>query len=181
MPSLRTSLASTESIGSGAGDDGAGRLLALGNPLRRYLRVLGCAPDRIEDLVQEALLVAMRAGFRWRGEATAMAYLRRTAKNLFLQQIRGERRRREVEIADETWTAWCPDPEPDEYLTALRACVEALPARQRNLLDAAYRDNLGRSGIAARLGLSRAGVKTALRRVRAALRACVERKRGAAS
>lgn len=161
-----------------ASDSAGARLLARhGNAARRYLRVLGCAADRIDDVLQEALLVSIRRGFDYRTDAEAGAYLRHTAKLVFCQQLRSERRRREVALADETWTRWCGEGgDGHAYLDALRACVSRLDERQRRLLDGAYRDGLGRRELGRALGMRPAGVKTALRRLRELLRACVERK-----
>ena len=36
--------------------------------LQRYLRVLGCAPDRVDDVVQECFVVLLRDGFEHRGD-----------------------------------------------------------------------------------------------------------------
>lgn len=148
-----------------------------GNSLRRYLRVLGCPLDRIEDLVQETLLVALRSNFTYRGNAAARTFLRVTGKNLLRGQQRSEQRRREVEIADEVWHASCEPDDGQGYLEALRECVAALPDRQRELLEGCYSDAFGREQLGRKLGMRPEGVKTALRRLRGVLRECVERKR----
>lgn len=148
-----------------------------GTPLRRYLRVLGCALDRVEDVLQETLLIALRAELTVRSDAETRAFLRQTAKNVLRNHTRSERRRREVEIADEVWQAQCQADDGQGYLAALQECIAALPERQQQLVQGAYRDQLGRDQIAATLGMQPEGIKTALRRLRVALRECVERKR----
>jgi RNA polymerase sigma-70 factor (ECF subfamily) len=162
----------------------AGALLepALARRLRRYLHVLGCRADRVDDLVQETVLVALRAGFRDQGPAAAWLFAQRTARHLYLQQVRSLQQRREVELAHEVFAAQCNnggrDDGGDAFVAALRECVAALPERSRRLLEGTYGDDLGRTEIGRALGLSPDGVKTALRRLRAALRECIERRRG---
>jgi RNA polymerase sigma-70 factor (ECF subfamily) len=145
--------------------------------LQRYLRVLGCAPDRVDDLVQECFVVLLRDSFEHRSDGETRTFLRRTACNLLRQQARSTQRRREVELADEVWREQCGDGDGDGYVAELRACVAELAARPRRLLEAAYADELGRERIGRELGMRPQGVKTALRRLRAVLRACIERKR----
>ena len=146
--------------------------------LLRYLRVIGCADDLAEDLVQEALLVVVRrAGFADRGYAATAAFLQRTVRHLYLKALRRPAAVREVEEADRVWHEECGADGGDGWLEALRACLAQLPQRSRELLAATYGEDLGRRDLALRFSLTEDGVKTALRRLRAALRECVERRR----
>jgi DNA-directed RNA polymerase specialized sigma24 family protein len=149
--------------------------------LRRYLHVLGATADRLDDLAQEVVVVALQKPFADRGPHAVGGLLRAIAKNLVLRSRRTHAARREVELADEVWCEDGGDHDGDDRVEALRACVDALPARSQALLHGAYRDGLGREDLAHTAGLRPDGVKTALRRLRAALRACVERKRGGPS
>ena len=153
---------------------------ALARRLRRYLHVLGCRADRIDDVVQETVLVALRAGFRSHAPAATWTFAQRTAKHLFLQHLRTLRRRREVELADEAFAAHCGTDGGDGFVAALRECIDALPERSRRLVEGTYGDGLGRAALGRELGLRADGIKTALRRLRQALRECVERRRGGA-
>ena len=142
--------------------------------LRRYLYVLGARPDRLDDLVQEALVVALQCAGDVRDERGGVrAFLCGVAKNLLLRDRRSAVRRREVELADEVWRE---EPGVDARIDALRRCVAELPERSRHLLERTYRDGAGRAESARELGMRRDGVKTTLRRLRAALKACVERR-----
>lgn len=143
--------------------------------VRRYLRVLGCAPGRIDDVIQELCVVALERGFEFRGNAAAGAWLRATAKRLFLAQCRSGRRRREVEIADEVWLAQCGETDGSGYVDALRDCLAQVTPEQRELLEAAG-DGDSRAELARRFARRPEGIKSALRRLRALLRECVERK-----
>lgn len=158
-----------------------GGLLPFAPMLRRYLFVLGAAPDRLDDLVQDVFVTALEKSFEDRGPAATGGLLRAVARHLLLRARRSAAARREVELAHEAWcedAAIDGDEDGDGRVAALRACLDALPARCRQLLRGAYEDRLGRHELAARFGLRPGGVKTALRRVREALRQCVERKRG---
>ena len=146
--------------------------------LWRYLRVLGADGATADDLAQEAMLVALRrATFSWDEPGRPFAFLRRTARHLWLKDARRRQSRREVEQADEVWLEECGDAEHDEYLGVLRSCVEDLPPRSRELLRWTYERAAGRAATGRALGLSEDGVKSALRRVRQALFECITRKR----
>ena len=143
--------------------------------LRRYLYVLGVRHDRIDDLVQEAIVVALQRRIdvrEGRGDALR-AFLCGVAKNLVLRERRSAAARREVELADDVWHE---EPGDDARVDALRRCVGELPERSRKLLERTYADDAGRADAARELGMRADGVKTALRRLRTALRECVERR-----
>ncbi|MCB9876636.1 MAG: hypothetical protein H6835_03450 [Planctomycetes bacterium] len=143
--------------------------------LRRYLWVLGARGDRIEDLVQEAFVVALQKGLADRGQAAASAFLRGVAKNLLLRERRSRAMRREVELADAVWHEQCGG-DGDDRVEALRRCVEALPDKSRALLTRCYQGGAGREALGAEFGMVPDGIKTALRRLRAGLRECIERR-----
>ncbi|MCA8964369.1 MAG: hypothetical protein H6838_10880 [Planctomycetes bacterium] len=145
-----------------------------GRMVRRYLRVLGAAGPDLDDLLQETFVVLLDKPFEERGAAPAAVFLRRTARFLFLRRNRGLLP--QVEAADAVWDRRCGDDDGDGYLAALRACVDALPARSRRLVELGYEDELGRAAIGRELGLRTDGVKTALRRLREMLRTCVEKR-----
>lgn len=144
--------------------------------LLRYVRVLGADAVTAEDLVQEAFVVALERDFDPRSAAGTFAFLRATARNRWLHHARRRVTRREVEHADEVWDQHC-EGDGDDYLDALRRCVEALPEQSRRLLAATYGDGLGRADTGRAFGKSEHGIKSALRRLRAHLHDCIERRR----
>lgn len=144
--------------------------------LRRYLFVLGAAPDRLDDLIQEVFVVALQKRIEDRGIGPVAAFLRAVAKNLLLRDRRSAAALREVELADEVWNARCGVDDGEARLDALRQCVAALPARSRELLARSYGAGAGRQALGVEFGLVPDGVKTALRRLRALLRECVQRR-----
>lgn len=145
--------------------------------LRRYVAVLGTPMGTIDDLLQEVFVVALGKPFDDRGPEATGALLRSIARNLVLRARRTTAGRREVELAHEVWCEDEGDHDGDRRVEALRACVEALPERGRQLLQLRYVDGLDRGALARAVGMRPFGVKTALRRLRAALRACLERRR----
>ena len=138
--------------------------------VRRYLRVLGAEAATAEDLAQEAFVVALQKGIEDRGAATA-AWLRRTARNLFCNQLR-RRSPVAMEVAEAVWEEHGDD---DERQQALRDCLPLLTERSRMALDLAYGKRQSWAQIGAVLAMQPGGVKTLLRRCRETLRACIER------
>jgi RNA polymerase sigma factor (sigma-70 family) len=142
--------------------------------LRRYLRVLGAGSD-LDDLVQETFLVLLQRDFVDEGPAPTAAFLRRTARHLFLRRHRGLLP--QVEAADVVWQQECGDDDGEGWVEALRYCLQRLPRRAARIVQASYGEDLGRAAIAQELGMTADGVKTALRRIRSRLAECIERRR----
>lgn len=147
--------------------------------VRGFLRVLGCPPAQVDDLTQETFLALLAARFEDRGPSATRAYLRRVARNLLLKALRREHRRPptfDLREAEEVWIEFEEADGGERYLAALRACLQRVSERARDVLGLRYRDGLDRRAIAERLGLSEAGVKSVLLRSKAKLRACIERR-----
>lgn len=150
-------------------------------PLWRWLRFLGAPVDLAEDVLQDALTAALRAGVdRDRDDTTAASWLRSTGRHLFLSALRRQERRPAVELlpealAEVAWRRHARSGSSD-YVDALAACLQHLPPRQRRVVDLRYREDRSRAEIGAETGMAENGVKTLLRRLRADLRACVEAK-----
>jgi RNA polymerase sigma-70 factor (ECF subfamily) len=142
--------------------------------LWRYLRVLGADAATADDVVQEAFVIVLRRdGFDATAPGAVFTFLRTTARQLWRRSR--DRRTSDLELdqAEALWSARCGDGPGDDYVDALRACVERLPPRSRALLEATYGDGEGRAGSGARVGLGKDGVKSALRRLRAFLHRCI--------
>jgi RNA polymerase sigma-70 factor (ECF subfamily) len=141
--------------------------------VRRYLRTLGAGSD-LEDLLQSTFLVLLQRPFVERGDAPTAAFLRTTARQLFLQRHR--QLLPQVEAADLVWDRHCGDDAGSDYVDALRACVQRLGERARAIVQWRYGEHRGRGEVARSLGMTPDGVKTALRRIRASLKQCIERR-----
>ncbi|MCK5942302.1 MAG: sigma-70 family RNA polymerase sigma factor, partial [Planctomycetes bacterium] len=98
------------------------------------------------------------------------AWLRRSARFLWLQQVR---RAGEValDVEEQVWE----QVERDPRAGALRRCLERLTERGRQAVESAYGERRSWADIGARLGMQASGVKTLLRRCRATLRECIEK------
>ena len=144
--------------------------------LWRYLRYLGCDDAQADDLLQETFLAVLRKGIEDRGYAATSAYLRTTARNLFLMALRQSSRQpllEDLESAEQVWCRWHGDDGGEAHLEALRACLETLDGRARRAVDLRYREERGRAAMAAELEMSEDGVKTLLRRTRELIRRCI--------
>jgi RNA polymerase sigma-70 factor (ECF subfamily) len=161
-------------------------------PLQWYLRYLGCPVDEVADLVQETFLrLFRRADFEHRADEATAAWLRKTARHLWLRSLGRRARERRLQdpqphghahpglpdaAIDEAWDRFRGDDEGETYLAALRHCLGRLKDRARRALELQFQDGLPRREIAARMGLSDGGTKTLLARTRQALRECIERR-----
>jgi RNA polymerase sigma-70 factor (ECF subfamily) len=145
----------------------------------RWLRVLGCRPHEADDLAQETFVVLLRTQLADDGPAALRAWLRSTAKNLFLAHCR--RAARAPGIADDAdveaaFAAYERDDDGAGYRAALRGCLETLPARQRELLELHVHERATPQALAAATGLADEGARSLLRRIKQALRQCIERR-----
>lgn len=145
--------------------------------LWRYARTLGADAHTADDLVQEAFAIVLaKDRFDFTVPAAVFTFLKTTCRQLWLRSKKRGVSDREVEEADRVWSERCGDGAGDDYVDALRACVERLPERSRALLAATYGDGDGRDAAGTRFGIGRDGVKSALRRLRAFLHDCIRKR-----
>lgn len=147
----------------------------------RFLRVLGCRGQQAEAIAQDALVVAVQRGVHAGPEGAVVAFLRRTARHLWLREQRGDRRRCSLyaEVAERAWQRDLTERGDEDgagWLAALRQCLGELPERSRHVLERTYRDGAGRAELGVELGIGEHGVRSLLQRLRAALRTCIERR-----
>lgn len=107
------------------------------------------------------------------------AFLRRTARHLYLKHHRAQGRREELlaDAVDLLWQRTCDDDQGERWLGALRDCMEQLEGRAKAAVQLCYgRDAVrgGREQAARSLGIKPNGLKTLLQRVRVVLRECIE-------
>lgn len=142
----------------------------------RFLRCLGASHPVAEDLTQEAFVIAWQKGKQHVPGPALGAFLRRTARFLWLEHRRGERRAEAAvtALALQLWEHECPD-DGDEVVAAARHCVRQLRGRAARAVELAYGSGVGRDAIARELGMLPNGVKTLLARTRAWLERCIRR------
>jgi RNA polymerase sigma-70 factor (ECF subfamily) len=148
----------------------------------RYLKYLGADSAAAEDLAQETFLAAFRsrAGVDLADAATAPAWLRGIARNMFLRHCRSRSRdpvrvdSQYLEQAEAFWAERFLQPADGfDYLNALRECLTTLSEPHREALRLRYQQRRSRAEMARALTLTEDGVKSLLRRIRASLAACI--------
>ncbi len=160
-----------------AGDGEAlGALLTLHEPRVRgvLLQMLG-PRGRLDDLVQDVRLSALRGFASFRGDAAFSTWLHRIAANAAVSELR--RRRREEALPEEL-----PGREPAPTLGAerrelrerLAAAVERLPPLLRETFDLHYRGDVACDEIARRLDVPSSTVRTRLFHARRRLREALD-------
>lgn len=153
--------------------------------LRAFVSALVRDPGAIDDLVQEAFLVAWRNLDRYDRNLPFGPWLRGIARRLSLAHYRKTNDQRVSFVSDEVVAQLgnlyalldtAPGDTLDEQLASLRACLEHLPEHQRKVLELHYEEELGCNEIAATLGRTREAVKKLLQRSRAWLGRCIEQR-----
>jgi RNA polymerase sigma-70 factor (ECF subfamily) len=136
----------------------------------------------VEDLAQEVFVVALRKGVK-PGPGTRL-WLREVARRLAIAELR---RKRPKAVADfqqliESVNTSEMDPAPDESaefneeVSALRACVEALPEGLREIVALKYEKGNPLAKLAAHTGKTVGYLKQVLFRLRKRLADCVRRR-----
>jgi RNA polymerase sigma factor (sigma-70 family) len=149
---------------------------AAASRVHRYLRCLRCPRDEAPDLVQDALLAAVRT---WRDAEPPLPWLFVTARNLWFARCRARRHApapADLDMLHDRAVRELGDDGGDARVAALRACTAKLPPRSQMVLGLCYRDALPRAEVAARAGLGIDGLASLLARVKAALKECVDRR-----
>lgn len=154
--------------------------------LRAFIRTLGAHPDWVDDIAQEAFLVAFRRFAEYDQGEDFGAWLRGIARWVLRGELKKKARRHRILSGSFTdYVLRCgtdrTDPRPavgSDLLAAMEQCVGKLPARHQDLLSARYSRNLSIEDIAENLGATGEAVRQSLMRVRRALRDCIEMNSG---
>ncbi len=153
-------------------------------PVRTFLYRYLPRADVADDLSQEVFLVAFRRIGEFRGDATFSSWLLGIARNLALEYLRREsrRKRRDVESVVARWQADRLDEggldavEHERTLSALRDCIDALPRTSRWVVERFYFENRTAESLARQMDKTAGAVRMLLLRIRGALGDCVEGK-----
>ncbi len=134
---------------------------------RRLTRMLG-DPHLAEDVGQEALTRAWRMAPRDGGPERVRAWLRRTATNLAVDELRRRRRRAEVPLHDAA--AVQAAPEDGERRRAVAAALAAITPHQRLILLLRHEAGLSLREVGALLDVSEEAARKRVARARSAFR-----------
>lgn len=150
----------------------------------RYARYLVHDAALAEELAQDTFVTAYSKLRRESPEGEMGAWLRGVVRNLVLRA----RTKRKVqvlftdeeglEVAERVWARQeLPEnASADPRLEALRRCVGALSADDKQLLKLRFEEQRSREQLSELLRLSAEGIKTRLRRLRAKLLDCAKRR-----
>lgn len=155
--------------------------------VRSYLSRHVRSAETADDLAQETFLAAFRRLDSYQGRASLAGWLLGIARNLALHHLRGEVRRQKRENAklEEALARWqierAEADVPEEFeaeLSALRNCLNDLPAHSRDLVQAYYFDERSAEEIAVGSGKRAGTVRMMLLRIRRLLSECIQRRLG---
>ncbi|HLP08537.1 MAG TPA: sigma-70 family RNA polymerase sigma factor [Opitutaceae bacterium] len=155
--------------------------------LRAYVRAIGAQDAWVDDLAQEAFLVAYRRLGDFEAHADFGRWLRGIARNLVLNERRKHARRSRLlqeSLVDALWSQDLAGAEgempAEQILRTMATCVGDLPVRSRELLARRYAESIDSESLGRFFRMSAAAVRQTLARTRQAVRRCVEEKLGEA-
>jgi len=153
--------------------------------LRYFVLGLGVNPAWVDDVAQEAFLVAYRKWEEMGEVENPGAWLRTIARNLVLNETAKLHRRQR--LLDENLTTILAEAHPESPTAAdfvdfshwqesLRLCLKELPARTRHIVEARYFRDHTSNRIGADFAMKPVAVRKLLYHARQALGACLRSK-----
>ncbi|MEM9018895.1 MAG: sigma-70 family RNA polymerase sigma factor [Verrucomicrobiota bacterium] len=153
--------------------------------LRGFVRALGVDPLWVDDVAQEAFIVAYNRLEEFDRERDFGAWLRGIARNLVINERRKDARRKRILSENLTdvlvSTSSVSEAEEEELgdsgvakVKALRECIANLPEKSLQMLRSRYEDENSAHDIAEAFDMKPPAVRKALERVRTSLRKCME-------
>ena len=154
--------------------------------VRNYIRSLGVASNSIDDIAQEAFVVAYNRFATYESGTSFPAWVNTIARNLIWNDRRKTARR--FKLLNETVSEELLEEDPSLSLAeredsdlrreALRSCMERLQPEHRNMLNIRYEQDMEPTQAAETLGLKPGTLRTTLMRIRQALRDCITKALG---
>jgi RNA polymerase sigma-70 factor (ECF subfamily) len=147
--------------------------------LYAFVLTLVRRPADVEDILQETNVVLWRKRDTYRPGSDFFAWAFEIAR-LQVLAFRARQVRREDPFDDSLLENLADTARQESAMygrreTALRACLEKLPAEQRALIVRRYQPDVAVHSLAAEIGKTAKAVSEALRRIRENLRQCIER------
>ena len=138
-----------------------------------FMRLLGVAPDAIDDLAQETFLLAYRELDSFDDERNFGKWLRGIAHNLVRNETRKTTRRSHIlhnDLTDHLLAQSKKEPEGGGYedtdFKVLRDCVEQLPDKCRTMIARRYADEWTSKYLADQFEMTVGAVRLSLMRIR---------------
>ena len=155
--------------------------------LRGFVRSLGVDPLWVDDVAQEAFIVAYNRLEEFDQGRDFGPWLRGIARNLVINERRKSARRKRIlsdNLTDVLLASSSASDQEDQELsdralakvTALRDCISTLPEKSLGMLKSRYESDLSAQDIAEEFEMKPPAVRKALERVRVSLRKCMEEK-----
>ena len=149
--------------------------------LRVFVRSLGVEPDWVDDLAQDAFVVACREMGSYDPERDFGKWLRGIARNLVRNELRKQgRHRRILNEGLSQHLLEFSEQEEDQFevghVSALRDCVEQLPGKSRELVHARYYEGGNASILADKFEMKAATIRQTLLRIRRQLYQCINQR-----
>ena len=152
--------------------------------VRAVLAAMSPDPNVVPDLTQEVFLIAYQRLDSYQPGSNFLAWIRTIARNVaqnarrswYRRQAMRERYQPEAERLMAENIDRLVESLPEETLEALRACVDGLGGRNKDLVDNFYFKGNSLDRIATFLKMSPTAAKVALHRARQAIGICLHRK-----
>ena len=149
--------------------------------LRAYIRALGVEDAWVDDLAQEAFIVAYRRLGDFDPDGDFGRWLRGIARHLAANERHKDARRARLlpmAVAEVLLDREGPDASGSAALVPImKECVDQLPERNRDLLRRRYAGTETADALARELRVKADAVRQTLQRIRIAVKRCIERKR----
>jgi RNA polymerase sigma-70 factor, ECF subfamily len=149
--------------------------------VRNFIRTRITEPATVDDLTQEVLVKAQRAGSSLKDSAKLDSWMFRIARNKIADHFRNSNRI--VIISSDGASAAGPDmalstleqeSRKAHLLRCVRAFAESLPEHYRTALELVDFEGISQVELAKRLGLTVSATKSRVQRARARLRALID-------
>ena len=149
--------------------------------LRVFVRSLGVEPDWVDDLAQDAFVVAFREMDSYDPVCDFGKWLRGIARNLVRNELRKQGRRRRIlhEGLSQHLVEFAENEESQfdvGQVSALRDCVEQLPNRSRELVRSRYYEGWNATVLADKFEMKAATIRQTLLRIRRQLYQCINQR-----
>lgn len=149
--------------------------------LRSFIRALGVGPDWVDDIAQEAFLVAWREFESYDQQRDYGKWLRGIARNLIRNEVRKQQRHKRLlhkGLTQLLLSSTEAQPRIDAVtncrVSVLRDCIEKLAPKSRKLVAGRYCDGWKAPDLADHFGMTATAVRKALSRIRQQLRECID-------